>query len=152
MGARWRCRIEVLVVLAVCGAIPARAQPTFDPVGMRSQGVAQPLPVLDDQGKVIPEDLIRATVHDGGFRDFLNPVLGALFGILVFSSSTQPGHDCSIYDPCTPQEHRYKDLGAFVGMVVGALVGSAFPNGSVDRPEAVRRLRATRSTEAATPP
>lgn len=125
-------------------AIPAYAQqPTVDAsaVAMR----ARPLPVLDKYGEVISEELIRATMRGKGRRAVFNPIILALLGGIAFAAATNPGHDCDIYDPCTPQEEFYMNKGPLVGMLVGALVGAATPDGSVNRERAVRLLRERRS-------
>jgi hypothetical protein len=106
-----------------------------------------PLPVYDDFGLVIPEDLIRATLRDGGRQRRINLVISTLAGAALFALlSPDPlnGADCSIYDPCTPRERYYKDHAAVWGLGVGFIVGFALPDGSVDRWEAVERLRAQR--------
>lgn len=124
-------------------AVPAHAQqPTIDASAIAMR--AQPLPVVDDYGQVISEDLIHVTMRDRTGRSLAFTVVGALVGVIVFAARTSPSHDCTIYDPCTPQEEYYRDKGPLVGLFVGALVGAAIPNGSVDREGAVKLLRARR--------
>lgn len=129
-------------------AVPTHAQqPTVDAsaVAMR----AQPLPVLDDYGVAISEDLIRATMRGKGRRALLNPLTGALIGLSVFALATNPGLECSIYEPCTPREEFYMNTGPVVGMIVGILVGAALPDGSVNREQAVALLRDRRRAASA---
>lgn len=105
------------------------------------------LPVLDDDGKPIPEDLILATMRPANdAKQVRHPLIGGLVGLIVFAVWTDPGHACDEYDPCTPKERWKRDNGNFVGLVVGFLVGLAQADGRIDRAEAVRLLRAERSS------
>jgi hypothetical protein len=99
--------------------------------------------VLDDDGNVIPEELIRATMRPERFR-ILRPVVGALVGMAIFAAATMPPGDCSIYEPCSPREKYLNGFGPSVGLVVGALIGAALPVGKIDRAEAVEMIRAER--------
>lgn len=134
---------RLLCVCALTLVVPLHAQqPTVEAsaVAMR----AQPLPVLDHDGQVISEDLIRATMRDRGGRRVLYVLVSAIAGSAVFAALTRPDHDCSIYDPCTPQEKYYRDHAPLVGLFVGSLVGAMIPNYSVDRARAVEILRERR--------
>ena len=111
---------------------------------------AERLPVLDDDGNVIPEDLIAATMRPGG-HNVLRPLVGVLMGLLVFVVTSQPQNDaaCDIYEPCTPREEWRRTYAPWTGLAVGLMVGFALPNGSIDRWKAVETLRAQRRTEKA---
>jgi hypothetical protein len=110
---------------------------------------AVPLPVLDNHGNVIPEDLIRATMQKK--QPFWRVVLGALAGGMMFTVVSRPGPDCSIYDPCTPKEKHYKAYAPTVGLFVGALVGAAYATATVDREQAVKLLRERRGSPESKP-
>jgi hypothetical protein len=128
--------VLVLPVLAACA--PHRA-PTYSPAELQVDRIA----VLDDDGNVIPEELIRATMRPERFR-ILRPVVGAIAGMTIFAVATMPPGDCSIYDPCSPREKYMYGAGPFVGLLVGGLIGAALPVGKVDRAEAVEKIRAER--------
>src|SRR5688572_3217392 len=74
--------VLVLPVLAACA--PHRA-PTYSPAELQVDRIA----VLDDDGNVIPEELIRATMRPERFR-ILRPVVGAIAGMTIFAVATMP--------------------------------------------------------------
>jgi hypothetical protein len=127
--------VLVLPLLAAC----AHRAPTYSPAELQVDRIA----VLDDDGNVIPEELIRATMRPERFR-ILRPVVGGLAGMAIFAAATMPPGDCSVYDPCSPREKYMYGVGPFVGLLVGGLVGAALPVGKVDRADAVERIRAER--------
>jgi hypothetical protein len=138
-AARW---LGALSLTIACQAL-AQA-PTVDASATAVRAV--PLPVLDNYGDVIAEDLIRATMRDGS-RSLLKPILGAVIGGIVFASIAAPEHACDIYDPCTPQEEFYRDNAPKLGVIAGALIGAAFMMREVDRETAVELLRARPRTQ-----
>ncbi|HJQ19659.1 MAG TPA: hypothetical protein VJ867_04860 [Gemmatimonadaceae bacterium] len=102
------------------------------------------MPVLDNQGRVIPEDLIRETMRPASTgRRVFNVAVSTLAGLVAFTIATSPPQDddCSIYAPCTGREKFRYTYGPITGTAVGFLIGLAMPAGKVDRAEAVRRLR-----------
>jgi hypothetical protein len=100
------------------------------------------LPVYDEAGALISEELIRQTMKPPSARRFF--LFGSLAGLAVFTVATRTGdRDCSIYEPCSPREKFRKSWGPWVGFGVGTLVGLSVPTG-VDREAAIKQLRRER--------
>jgi hypothetical protein len=106
--------------------------------------------VLDLDGNVIPEDSITATMRPG-HTPIWRPALGVFAGLVMFAVVNQPGHDCDIYDPCTPREEWRQSAAPLTGMLVGLLVSLAFPDGSINRVQAVQLIRGRRQADKTAP-
>jgi uncharacterized membrane protein YeaQ/YmgE (transglycosylase-associated protein family) len=148
------CSTIVGAAMLLLSAGPAQAQATQDAAvaGVRARPSADTLlPVLDDFGQVIPEDLIQSTTRPKNPRRVrINLVLGVVGGAIagaLVHPRPKDGADCSVYEPCTAQERFYNDTSFLVGAVVGLIAGWAFPDGSVSRWQAVELLRAKRRAE-----
>lgn len=138
-------RSVLLAFLVLWAAIPAGAQaPTLDSTAVAAR--VERLAVYDDDGKLISEREILATMRPPRWGVW-RPAVGALTGLLIFVLATNPGSDCTIYDPCTPRERFRRDLGPFIGLAVGAMLGFTIPDQSVDRWQAVEIIRAQRRAE-----
>ena len=98
------------------------------------------LPVYDDFGQIIPEDLIRSKMKP---RSKGWMVTNTILVWTAFLVATRPGADCSIYDPCTPREKFRSRHGAWIGLPVGAMLATAI-NAGVDRERAVSIIRQER--------
>lgn len=137
------------IVILALGVEVAQAQMSQSAVaGIRRPAMDSLLPVLDDSGQVIPEDLILATMRPASTaRSVVRFAVGALIGGLLFNVVTPhpPGHaDCSIYEPCTNQERVYRDFSWVVGAGVGMTIAWAAGSNEVTRWKAVEILRAKR--------
>jgi len=104
---------------------------------------ADALAVRDDDGNVILEELIAARMRPPR-RQILRTFLGAMAGLAVFVAATQPSNDCSIYEPCTAREKFQMNVGPFVGMFVGGVLGRAMADPGVNRWQAVEQIREER--------
>ena len=137
------------VILVLTGTV-AQAQVSQDATitGIRRPGADSLLPVLDDYGQPIPEDLIRATMRSASTGHKVRMRLGgAVLGALAFAlihPRPKDGADCSIYQPCTDQEKFYKDFTWLLGAGVGFTVGWGLETDDVTRWQAVEILRARR--------
>jgi hypothetical protein len=115
-------------------------QPTMDATAVGAR--VERLPVYDNAGVVISEELIRQTMKPPSARRFF--LFGSLAGLIVFTVATRTGdRDCSIYEPCSPREKFKKSWGPWVGFGVGTLVGLSAPTG-VDREAAIKQIRRDR--------
>lgn len=111
----------------------------------------QRLPVLYDDGTVIPESLIAERMRPVGGRVWRPAALGVL-GMIVYTLASQPkgNAECDIYDPCTPREEWRAQFAPWVGLAVGIMAGVATRgNGRIDRWRAVEMLRAERRLQSA---
>jgi hypothetical protein len=142
-----------LLLALLLPVLSAAAQaPTVDSTAVAAR--IDRLPVLDDAGDVISEELIQFTMRPPRWV-IRRPLLGALTGFVVFALASDPGRNCSPYEPCSPREKWTRDVGPLLGIFVGAVVGIALPDQSIDRWRAVEIIRAERraaSTPALTPP
>ena len=130
-------------LLALCIPLAAgQAQvPTVESTAVAAR--AELLPVVDDDGNVIPESEIEARLRGPRWR-IMRPLVGALAGTLLFAVFNTPEAQCVSWDPCTPREEWRIEAGPLFGLVVGAVVGAATPDGRVDRWRAVELIRAER--------
>lgn len=104
------------------------------------------LPVLDDDGVVIPEELIRATMRrPGAVRGFAYPVLLGLLGASLASGLEGSSRVCDIYQPCSDRDKFHKHVGPFAFMAAGVALSFALPTGEVTRLQAIQRIRAARN-------
>ena len=139
--------LALIVPLAFANA----QQPTVDATAVAVR--AERLPVLDDDGNVIPEAAIQQLMRPPKWQ-IRRPLVGALFGMLMFTLANQPAGnaDCSVYTPCTPREEWRQGSAPLVGLIVGTMLGFATPDGRVDRWRAVEMIReARRNAKAASP-
>lgn len=135
-------RSVLLALVVLLAAMPAGAQaPTLDSTAVAAR--VERLAVYDDDGVLISEREILATMRPARWGIW-RPAIGALVGVVLFTVVTQPSSDCSIYEPCTQQERFARDLGPWVGLAVGTMLGLTIPNQSIDRWQAVEILRAER--------
>ena len=144
-----RTRRVVPVTLAVLTlatlAIPSAAQDTS---AIRPTGIAwRPLPVLDHAGNVIPEALIQETMRPAKIRA-RRVIPGMILGAILFGAITTPGHDCSIYDPCTQREKFRQSYGWLTGLVAGGLLFAATAGEPIDRERAIQMIRDKRRADA----
>jgi hypothetical protein len=139
--------ILVLVLVSTARAIGAQG-PTRDSTAVAFS--IQRLPVLDLDGNVIPEDSITAVMQPG-HTPFWRPALGVFGGLLMFTVMNLAGHDCDIYDPCTPREEWRQNAAPLTGMLIGLLVSLAYPDGSINRQQAVQLIRGRRQADKAAP-
>jgi hypothetical protein len=130
------------ILLLLLPTLAAAQQPT---VAAATTGVrVERLPVFDDAGEIISEELIRQTMKPPSKRRFF--LFGSLAGLAIFTVATRTGdRDCSIYEPCSPREKFRKSWGPWIGFGVGTLVGLAVPT-DVDREAAIKKIRHERRT------
>jgi len=100
------------------------------------------LPVLDNDGGIIPEWEIAARIRPGRWR-VAKVVIGGLVGSIAFAAMNQPGAQCEPWDPCTPREEWRMNAAPLFGLVIGALTFAAIPGG-VDRWHAIELIRLER--------
>lgn len=136
--------MRALIVLLIAFALPAptAAQaPVVDSTAVAAS--IERLPVLDDEGNVIPEGMIQLKMRPAqwGIR---RPLVGALVGLVLLAAVTNPGRDCDPYEPCSPRERFMRDTGPVLGLVVGTLIGLTVEDKSIDRWQAVELIRAER--------
>ena len=136
-------RSWLLALSLTCPLATGAAQaPTIDSTAVAMRAVR--LPVVDNEGNVIPESEIDAKLRRGRWG-VTKSLIGALVGTVLFALATDPSAECVSWDPCTPREEWMSDNGPLVGLVVGALVGAAIPDGGVDRWRAIEIIRAERT-------
>ena len=129
----------LLLLLPLLPTIAAAQQPTVDAAATGAR--IERLPVYDDAGTVIPEELIRQTMKPPSNRRLW--LVGSIVGLITFTMATRTDGDCSIYEPCSPREKWRKQWGPWVGFGVGTLVGLSYPTGT-DREAAITQIRRER--------
>lgn len=139
---RWKGgRIGFLLVMLTFPLAVRAQQPA---IGDTARSAIR-LPVYDDYGQIIPEDLIQSKLKAPSKRWW---VLHTTLVWVVFVAATRPGADCTIYDPCTPREEFRAQHGLWIGLPVGAMIATAI-NVGVDRERAVWIIRSERRRAAA---
>ena len=137
---------RLALLLFVMGVYPAAAQvPTVSNTAVAARD--EPLPVLDDDGVVIPEPFIEAAMRPplNGFMRFLaRTTMGIAAATFLASRFDTPGRDCSIYEPCSDREKMQKSASPWFGFAIGVMASYAVISTGYDRLEAVERIRAER--------
>lgn len=139
-------RAGLIVLLFVAGAAAATAQqPTVANSAVAARG--EPLPVYDDDGVIIPEQMIVETMEPrlgGVMRSIIRVTSGWVGAAYLQRQAAVHGRDCSIYEPCSEQEKWRMSAAPWFGFAIGVLLSYVALPGGYDRQDAVERIRAER--------
>lgn len=136
-----------LTVVLLTTPLSATAGAQHLPPQMKSYRMSDSLlPVLDDFGAVIPEQLIQRNVTSRMGARIGFGLLGAAAGYWLGKVLSVPSGDpdCSIYEPCSEREKYFMANLPVLGALVGFLLTAVAPDYETDRFDAIAKIRAGR--------